>query len=150
MYSGEKTFRVFNKCKHDIGVKINNGTQSINIISGGFVMLSANNILYIENICRRRKFFSAGMLTIVDQDTGKEVTLEEIGGYTNERTEKHHSQEEVAAHLKKSAKQIEAWLDTIKDLAELHEIIAIAKEMDLQASKLRILQARVPAEDLLN
>ena len=75
---GDKKFRVFNRCKYDIGVNLMSGQQP-NIKAGSFVMLSVNDILYIESTSKR-KIFSAKMLVAVDEN-GKDVELEELGGF---------------------------------------------------------------------
>jgi len=148
---GSKTFNVFNKCAYDIGVILMSGMH-VNIAAGKFISLTVNDIKYIEGLCDRRKFFSSGMLAIVDDD-GKEHTLEDIGGFTDTYTvenQKHYSDEEIESYLKKPYKAFEAWLKKVDDLSELHAIIEVAKRVDLPASKLKALQSRVPNRDLLN
>lgn len=142
-----KTFQVRNKCGYDIGVTLTTGQQP-NIRKGSFLPLSANEILYIESIARGRRPFSSGELEIVD-DGGKKLKLEDLGGYTDTYTEKHFSKEEISANLKKSAKQIENWLEGITDPVELHAIKETADEMDLPSSKLKVLQEKLPNIDLL-
>ena len=147
---GTQMFRVFNKCKYDIGFTLMSG-QSINISAGKFFIMSANDILYVEGQCNRRKFFSSGMLTILSNE-GKELTLEELGGYTDNYTvenQRHYSDEEIESYLKKPFKAFENWVKKIDDLSELHAIIEVAKKVDLPASKLRVLQSLVPNRDLL-
>ena len=61
----------------------------------------------------------------------------------------HMNDDEISAMLKKSVKQVEAWLENIEDPAELHAIYLKAKEMDLSAAKLKILTAKMPTKDFL-
>lgn len=146
--NGDQRYRVFNRCKHDIGVMLSTG-MTTNIRSGSFAVLSANDILYIESICNRKKFFSSGMLVAVD-DNGKDMTLEDVGGFTDSYTEKHYDDEEIKTNLKKPFKAFESWLKKIDDPVELHSIWEIGKAMNLPASKLKVLQAKIPNKDLLD
>ena len=150
--NGSQTFRIANKCKYDIGVPLMNG-QDVNIPAGSaYIRLSVDDILRIEGMCHKRKVFSAGMLVPVTDD-GKELKLEDVGGYTDAYTEenqKHLSDEEILQNIKKPNKAFEAWVNKIDDLSELESVIAVAKANDVSASKLRILQAKVPDRDLLD
>ena len=148
MINGDARYRVYNRCKHAIGVYVNNGQQSLNIISGSFAVLSVNDILYIESICNHKKFFSSRMLVPVDE-TGRDLTLEELGGFTDESTEIHHDVKEIEANLKKSFNAFKAWISKIDDPVELHEIWEVGKTMDLPASKLKVLSTKMPNRDLL-
>lgn len=124
-----------------------NGMQ-YNIKAGSFQMLSAMDIQYIESICNNTKYFASKMLVAVDKD-GKDVDFEKIGIYVEEDTPVHMNDNEISALLRKSAKQIEAGLSDIEDPAELHAIYMVAKDMDLPASKLKVLKAKIPAKEWL-
>ena len=147
--NGDQRFRVYNRTNHDIGVTLASGL-STNIRTGSFAVLSVNDILYVESICNRRKFFSAKDLVPVADD-GKELTLEDIGGYTDEYAaeNRHYSAEEIAAKLTKPYKAFEAWIKNIDDPVELHAIWEVGKDMDLTASKLKMLQNKIPNVNLL-
>ena len=146
--NGEQRYRVWNKCKYDIGVTLING-QQLNIKAGSFQLLTVNDILFIESICNSTKFFSAKMLVPID-NAGKEIPLDELGLYVDENTVTHMDDSEIEAMLKKSVKQIETWLNNIEDMAELHAIFEVAKKLDLSASKLRLLNTKMPYHDWLN
>jgi len=143
---GDKKFRVFNRCKYDIGVNLMSGQQP-NIKAGSFIMLSVNDILYIESTSKR-KIFSAKMLVAVDE-SGNDVELEELGGYPDPYSTPHLNDEEIVDRLSKSAKVIAAWLKDIEEPEELHAIFEVAKTMDLPASKLKVIQAKMPSKDVL-
>ena len=148
MINGDARYRVYNRCSHAIGVYVNNGQQSLNIKPGSFAVLSVNDILYIESICNHRRFFSAKMLVPVD-DSGKELSLEEVGGFTDESVEVHHNSKEIESNLNKSFAAFKSWISKIEDPVELHEIWEVGKGMDLPASKLKVLKAKMPNRDLL-
>ena len=146
--NGDIRYRVFNRCNHDIGIYVSNGQQSLNIKAGGFVMLSVNDILYVESICNDKKFFSSKMLVAVDND-GKDLTLEEIGGFTDGSSQVHHSLDEIQENLNKSLAAFKEWIAGIDDPVEIHEIWTVGEQMDLPASKLKVLKAKMPNKDLL-
>ena len=146
--NGDSKFRVYNRCSHSIGVVMSNGILSANVKPGSFVMLSVNDILYIESICNRKKFFSMKMLVPVDEN-GNELTLEQIGGFTDASVEPHRDPDEIMELLNKPFASFKAWITKVDDPVELHEIWEVGKIMDLPASKLKLLQSKMPARDLL-
>lgn len=146
--NGDTKLRVYNRCNYDIGVTLTSG-QKPNIRKGSFLPLSVDDILYIESISGNFLPFSSKKLVAVGQD-GKDLTLEDIGGYTNTYAEQHFSEEEIMANLKKPYKAVESWLNKITDPIELHAISEVAIKMDLPGSKLKLVQAKVPNVDLLS
>lgn len=144
----ETLYRVYNRCKYDIGV-VTQQNIGINIKAGGFQMLSANDIAYIEANCANVKFFSQKMLVPVDDD-GNEVDLRKVHVPVDMDVVKHRSDDEIIAALKGSAKKMEEWLSSIEDPAELHAIYKVAGELDLPASKLKILNSKMPNKDWLD
>jgi len=145
---GSTILRVYNKCNYDIGVTLSSGQKPV-VRKGSFLPMSVNDILYIESTALRRRPFSSKSLVAMS-DNGDELTLEDIGGYTDTYAEKHYDEDEIAANFKKPAKAVEAWLNSIEDPIELHAIAEIAMKMDLPGSKLKLIQAKVPNIDLLN
>ncbi len=145
---GTTRIRVYNRCNYDIGVTLTSG-QKPNIRKGSFLPLSVDDILYIESIARGRKPFSSKELVPVSND-GKDLTLEDLGGYTDTYAEQHFSKEEIEANLKKPFKAVENWLKKIDDPVELHAIGEVADAMDLPGSKLKLIQAKIPNVDLLH
>ena len=143
---GDKKYRVYNRCKYDIGINLLSGQQA-NITAGNFLVLTVNDILHVEGTSKR-KLFSAKMLVPVD-DTNKEVSLDDLGGYPDTYATPHLNDEEIEEKLSKSVKAMSAWLDTIEEPEELHAIFEVAKHMDLTASKLKVLQAKMPNKDML-
>ena len=146
--NGDARYRVYNRCNHDIGVYVSNGQMSLNIKAGSFVVLSVNDILYIESISNRRKFFSAKMLVPVDENN-KDLTLEDLGGFSAEDAPVHLNEDEIRTNLGKTFKGFKAWIDTVDDPVEIHAIWEVGKKMDLPQSKLKVIQAKIPNQDLL-
>ena len=144
----ETLYRVYNKCKYDICV-VTQQNIGINIKAGSFQMLSANDIAFIEANCAGTKFFSQRLLVPVDED-GKEVDLRAIHVPVDTDAVVHRSDAEIIAALKGSVKKLEEWLNDINDPAELHAIYKVAGELDLPASKLKILNGKMPNKDWLD
>lgn len=144
----ETYYRVYNKCKYDIGVVGQNGIGR-NIKAGSFQMLSADDIAFIESNCATTKFFSQRMLVPVD-DNNNEIQLDKLHIPQDPDLVVHLNDEEIIAALKGSAKKLEEWLKKIDDPAELHAIYKVATEMDLPASKLKVLNAKIPNKDWLD
>ena len=140
--------RVYNRCKFDIGVVVPDGRQ-YNIKPGSFAMLTVDDINYIDSICQKKKLFATGMLEAVDSN-GVIIPLEKMGMAKTEEDRKILSDDEISAALKKSLKSVEAWLNSIDDPVELHAIYKVASEMDLPASKLKLLNAKMPNKDWLD
>lgn len=143
----EELFKVYNRCKYDIGVSTVNG-RSMTIKSGSFQLMTANDILYVESICRANKFFSQKMLVPVDED-GRDIELDQLGMHPDENLPVHMDDKQIEALLKQSAKKIEEYIGGIEDLAELHAIYDVAMTMDLPQSKLKILKAKMPEKDFI-
>lgn len=143
----DQKYRVTNKCKFDIGVTLPN-MQNIVIRAGNFQLLTADDITFIENTCRKKKFFAKRMLVPCDQ-AGKEVSLDQLGAYVDPDPAPHMSDEEIENMLKSPIKKIEAWIKDIDDPVELSAIVAVAKTMDLTAGKLRLLQDKLPDVNLI-
>lgn len=141
-------YRVKNMCRYDIGVKLTNGL-SMMIAAGSFQMMTADDIAYVESICTVNKFFSKRMLIPYDSQ-GNEVTLDKLGMCVSEDEVQHLDDETITAMLKQAPKKIESWLADINDPAELGAISAVAKTMDLTASRLKIINAKMPHNDILD
>ena len=145
MINGEQRLRVYNRAKYDIGVRLINGV-SFNIAPNSFQVMTANDIMFIESAYPDSKFFTRKLLMPVD-DAGKDIDMSEFGFINAEDV--HKDDKEISEMLKQPAKKLEAWLATIEDDAELHAIYTVATEMDLPASKLKILSAKIKNKDWL-
>ena len=149
MINGDERYRVWNKAKFDIGLKVLNGVE-MNIKPGSFQILTANDIIYIEATFTASRFFSKKLLVITD-DMGHEIGLDQLGlpGVSDDA---HQSDDEIIAHLKTSAKKVEEWISQIEDKEELHAIYEVAKsiETELPLSKIKILKKYMPDKDWLD
>ena len=143
----EPLFRVYNRCHYDIGVTVQDG-KSYNIRPGSFALLTAHDIEYIESICQDRKFFATGMLEAV-YNNGEKVELEKLSIVEAPKEEKALIEDEIIEMLKKPLKTFTNWLDAIEDPVELHAIYKTAITLDLPASKLKVLNAKMPNKDWL-
>ena len=147
MINGETRCRVWNYAKYDIGLKLLNGFE-YNVKPGSFIVMSANDILYIESTYPRSALFTKKLLVATDE-AGNPVELQDIG-LPPAAEEAHMADDEIAALLKSSAKKIEATIAEITDQAELHGIYEVAKQMDLPLQKVKILKKYMPDKDWLD
>lgn len=138
---------IYNNATYDIGITLSTGQQRAIRAGTGLPYMSAEEIIYIESNAACKPF-SSKLLLIKDKNN-KEYSLEDIGGYTDPYTEKHFSPDEIAAQLEKSAKSIAAWIKDIEDPLELDAIRDMAEKMDLPASKLKVIQAKIPNRNML-
>lgn len=144
----EQRYRVYNECKYDIGVRLVNG-QEIVIRHNSFQMLTADDINYIESVCTEIKFFAKKMLVPKDEH-GEVLDFQKLGMFVEEDPFPHLTDDEIAQKFKQPIKKIEEWLAGVEDPAELHGIAEVAKTLDLPASKLKVLNAKMPERDLVN
>lgn len=147
-YRTEPKFRTYNRCNYDIGIRLENGRE-VNIKPGSFALLTAADIEYVDSICQGKKFIASKMLVPVDT-AGNEIDLASLCSIVVDEAEEVLTEDAITAALKKSVKQIQAWIDSIDDPVELHSIYQIASQMDLPASKLKILNAKMPNKDWLD
>lgn len=143
--NNNELFRVYNTCKYDIGVKMQDGRQ-YNIRPGTFILLDANDIAMIENQCRQDKFFAKGMLVA---KTDKDEPVDTMQEFRIMEEEGHNDEDTIKAKLSQPVKKIEAWLETVTDQAELYAIWDTAKTMDLPSSKLKLLNSKIPDRNWL-
>ena len=147
-YRTEPKFRTYNRCNYDIGIRLESGRE-INIKPGSFALLTAADIEYVDSICQDRKFIASKMLVPVDA-TGNEIDLANICSIVVDENDAVLTEDDITAALKKSVKQMQAWLDNINDPVELHSIYQVASKLDLPTSKLKILNAKMPNKDWLD
>ena len=140
-------FSIYNNTNYDIGITLSTTQQRVVRAGTPLPFIPAEEIIFIESNAACKPF-SSKMLLIKDSNN-KEVSLEDIGGFTDPYAEKHFSPDEIAANLEKSAKYIANWLSEIEDPIELDAIREMANKMDLPASKLKVIQAKLPNRNML-
>lgn len=140
MLDGNTRVTVTNTCKYNIGVTGINGV-GVNITPGSYAKLTVDDIWYISNNQSHFKFFESGKLVALDEQR-KPIPIEELGLNTFDECPKHLTDDEIKEMLKLGPKKLEAWISEIAerdDQPELYAIYLVAKDADLPASKLNIL-----------
>lgn len=141
-------YRVYNKCKYDIGVVLSNG-QQLNIRPDSFQLMTADDIAFVDSICANRKFFTQKMLVPCDS-AGNAIPLDKLNMVEDLEAKQHLSDEVIEMNLKQNIKKLEAWLKQIEDPSELHAIYEVATKLDLPSSKLKLLASMMPDKDWLD
>ncbi len=136
--------RVYNPQKFDIGVATQDKPIGMNIKAGSFIMQTQDEIDYITSISR---LFQRGLLRIEEKKAAE--VMESIGIDVN--TDPNFiDDEDIKKKLSCTAKTIEKWLNEIEEPYILDRIFDVAKDMNLNMSKIRVLQAKMPDKDFLH
>lgn len=107
-------------------------------------MLTQDDIDYIMSISR---LFQRGFLRI--EETKASEIMESVGIDVN--TDPNFiDDDDIKKKLSGTAKSIEKWLDEIEEGYILDRIFDIAKEMNLNMSKIKVLRAKMPDKDFLD
>jgi hypothetical protein len=95
---------------------------------GSFVILDANNISYLNNMCT---LFRKGVLIVEDNEINEFLGLDKSYNV---------SDEEIKDILKKSANIIKIKMEALSEKHILDRFVNIAKDLDLPASKLKVIE----------
>ncbi len=136
----EKRIKVYNYNRFPVGVKLENGREQT-VAPGSFVKMTQDDIDYLSTISR---VFSGGYLR-VEADAEEEV-LEQIG-ISKDDNPNFMTDDEIKKKLAMGAPKVKAWLADIEDKLFLSRVGEIAKEMDIPASKMNVVAAKVPNLD---
>ena len=149
MINGDERYRVWNRAKFDIGLRLMSGVE-MNIRPGSFQILTANDIIYIEATYTTSRFFGKKLLVITD-DQNREIEITTLG-LQSPGEDAHQNDNEILAHLKSSNKKLEEWISQIEDKEELHAIyeVATSEDVDLPLNKIKILRKYMPDKDWLD
>lgn len=133
--------RIKNVTPYDIGLRAQNGIE-YNIKPGLFITMSKDDAEY--NMAIAPKLFRKPAQLVVE-----DVVLNEMMGITKEDTEVC-SKEVAMKYLKGSAAKLKTFLSENNEPHVIETVAITAKEMDLPASKITILQEFMPQRDFLN
>jgi hypothetical protein len=123
----DKKVRVINPNKSLVGLRLMDGREIV-VHPGSFVILDANNISYLNNMCT---LFRKGVLVIEDNEINEFLGLDKTYNVTDE---------EIKEILGKSAKIIQAKMEALNEKHILDRFVIIAKDLDLPASKLKVIE----------
>lgn len=135
----QKKYRVVNRNRFDVGVTLYDG-RAINIKAGSFAMLTQDEIDYVGSVS---ELFSRGFLRVDSPEAEAEV-LERVG-VTVEGNDAFLDDADLRKKLNLSTAKLENWLKGVTDERVLHRLCELAKENDLAASKMRVLEEAVPS-----
>ena len=136
--------RVINPQKFDVGVVTQDKPIGMNIKAGGFIMLTQDDIDYIMSIST---LFQRGFLRIEEQKASE--IMEAVGIDVN--TDPNFiDDEDIKKKLNGTAKSIEKWLQDVHEDFILDRIFDVAKDMNLNMSKIKVLQAKMPDKNFLD
>lgn len=136
--------RVINPQKFDVGVTTQDKPMGMNIKSGGFVMLTQDDIDYIMSIST---LFQRGFLRIEET---KAAEIMESAGIDVNTDLNFIDDEDIKKKLNGTAKTIEKWIGDIHEEYILDRIYDVAKDMNLNMSKIKVLQAKMPDKNFLD
>lgn len=136
--------RVINPQKFDVGVITQDKPIGMNIKAGGFIMLTQDDIDYIMSIST---LFQRGFLRIEET---KAVEIMESVGIDVNTDPNFIDDEDIRKKLNGTAKNIEKWLNDIREEYILDRIFDVAKDMNLNMSKIKVLQAKMPSKNFLD
>lgn len=134
----ENRVRVQNMTKYNIGIRLMNGIER-NIAPGVAIQLPADDVEYIMQLSPRM-FAPPCRLKVFSAE------LNEIFGITEDANTPSTDKAYIAKKLKAKTEQVKAWLAEVQDGHMIEMICEVAKEMDLPASKMKLVEALVPAK----
>lgn len=123
----DKKIRIINPNRFMVGLKLMDGIREVVVHPNSFVFLEENDVYYINNMCR---LFREKTLFIDDEE------INETLGYDKD----YLTNEKIKHLLSKSPKDIKKVVEENNYKHIKDRIVNVAKDMDLPASKLRIIE----------
>lgn len=137
-----KNVRIYNPQKFTVGIVTQDKPLGIAIKPGSFAIISEDDVSYIASVS---SIFRRGVLRL-DEDNNDLL----MGIGINVAKEVNYCDEEdIRKKLSGTAKALGEWLDNIHEDYILDKIFDVAKEMNLPASKIKVLSAKMPNRDFL-
>lgn len=137
----EKT-RVYNQRKYAVGLILQNGAERV-VHPGSFILLSRDEIEYLASIAPAL-FDGEKQLRLEDRALAMQL------GFVDDAQAETLDADVIRKKLNQRAPQLRAWLDGVAEPYLLDAICDVAAEMDLPASKLQLLQERMPGREFLH
>lgn len=109
---------------------------------GSFVMLSRDEIEYLASIAPKL-FEGEKLLQLEDRTAAVEM------GFIENAEQPVMDEEEIRKRLGQRVQLVKTWLATVQEDYLLDAICDVADKMDLPASKLQLLQERMPERNFL-
>lgn len=137
-----KKTRVYNQRKYDVGMILQNGAERV-VHPGSFILLSRDEIEYLASIAPAL-FDGEKQLRLEDRALAAQL------GFVDDAQAETLDADVIRKKLNQRAPQLRAWLDGVTEPYLLDAICDVAAEMDLPASKLQLLQERMPGREFLH
>ncbi len=133
--------KVLNGRRYDIGLTLSNGTERV-VKRDSFVLLPIEEIEYLAGVAPKL-FTGERQLRLEDRALAVEL------GFIADTASPLFGEAEIRKQLAGRVQQAKAWLDSVQAPYLLDEVYAIAMTMDLPASKLQLLQEKMPDREML-
>lgn len=133
--------KVYNARKYAVGLVLQNGAERV-ILPGSFALLTRDDIEYAGAIAPQL-FVGEKQLYLEDRELAAQL------GFIDDSTTPTMDAEAIKKKLGLRPAQVKAWLDTVQEGYLLDAICDVAATMDLPASKLQLLQDRLPEREFL-
>ena len=133
--------RVYNPRKFAIGLTLANDTERT-VLPGSYTLLSKEDIEHLASFAPVL-FQNEKLLRIEDRSLSVEP------GFIDDLDKPVMDEEEIRKNLGQRVSQVKTWLDGISEAYLLDAICDVASTMDLPASKLQLLQERMPEREFL-
>ena len=134
-------YKVINDRGYNIGLMLQNGTAQV-VHSGSYLLLTKDEIEHLTSIAPRL-FAGERQLRLEDRKLAVEL------GFVKNEDAPVFDEAFVRKQLSQKAQTMKAWLDSVQEPYLLDEVFRVARQMDLPATKLQIVQEKFPDRPLV-